>query len=444
MSIWIQRQSQQGGRASRFNATANPLKLESQYQRDRARIIHSAAFRRLQAKTQVYSVGENDFYRTRLTHSLEVAQIGSGICVSLLEKYADDEAMTRWIPGISLIETIGLSHDIGHPPFGHGGEVALNVAMLDFGGFEGNGQTLRILSRLGEYSVSQGMDLTRRSLLGVIKYPNTYSTLKNYADKSRPDKPMSSNFQAWSPPKCFFDEELDVFEWVCDAFSEADKERYRAFDLDTVMHHKTRYKSFDTSIMELADDISYGVHDMEDALSMKLISFKNWQDEVESKILHLVDNPIVETLDFYRKNLFSESSRDIKHAISKLVGYFIEQIRVVSDNNFESPLLTYHVVMDEDTKVILEALKTIVFNRVIQRPSVQRIEFKGQHMIMQLFNAFSENPQRLLPASTWVKYQHAENPQRIICDYIAGMTDSFAIKTYTQLFSTNVISDLNL
>lgn len=442
MSIWIERQSQHGSSASRFNATSNPLKLESQYQRDRARIIHSAAFRRLQAKTQVYSVGENDFYRTRLTHSLEVAQIGSGICVSLLEKYADDDMVT-WIPGISLIETIGLSHDIGHPPFGHGGEAALNYAMFDHGGFEGNGQTLRILSRLGEYSTSTGMDLTRRSLLGVIKYPNSYSTLKNYPMIPSADKSDALALHSIHPPKCFFDEELDVFDWVCDGFSEADKNRYCSFDKTPLSHYKTRYKSFDTSIMELADDISYAVHDLEDALSMKLISFKNWQDEVENNILHLKENPIVDSLDFYRKKLFSESNRDIKHAISRLVGYFIDQIQVVSDQGFESPLLRYNAIIDEDTKLILDTLKTIVFHRVIKRTSVQRVEFKGQHMILQLFNAFSDAPERLLPTSTWLKYQQSDNPQRIICDYIAGMTDSFAIKTHSQLFSTQGGPDLS-
>ena len=120
MDYWLQtkRNSDEGYAQKRFNS-AN---ADSQFQRDRARIIHSAAFRRLQSKTQVLGLGDSDFYRTRLTHSLEVAQIGSGICESLKEKYIDND-IYKWIPSLSLIESIGLCHDIGHPPFGHGGEV---------------------------------------------------------------------------------------------------------------------------------------------------------------------------------------------------------------------------------------------------------------------------------------------------------------------------------
>ena len=133
--------------------------MDSQYQRDRARIIHSASFRALQSKTQVLGLGESDFYRTRLTHSLEVAQIGSGICEWLRNKPDNPPGpeLEQWIPSLSLIEAICLAHDIGHSPFGHGGEVALNYMMKDDGGFEANGQTLRIVSRLGEYSPANGL-----------------------------------------------------------------------------------------------------------------------------------------------------------------------------------------------------------------------------------------------------------------------------------------------
>ncbi|HDL8364409.1 TPA: dNTP triphosphohydrolase, partial [Yersinia enterocolitica] len=163
LNYWNRRKrnDDEGYPVKEFNSNTD----DSQFQRDRARIIHSAAFRRLQTKTQVLGLGENDFYRTRLTHSLEVAQIGSAICERLHDKYKDHQNIKKWIPSLSLIEAIGLSHDIGHPPFGHGGEVALNYSMITSGGFEGNGQTLRIVSRLAEYSPHHGMDLTRRTLL---------------------------------------------------------------------------------------------------------------------------------------------------------------------------------------------------------------------------------------------------------------------------------------
>lgn len=138
----------------RFENVGNDNFARDQYARDRARVIHSAFFRRLQGKTQVLGLGESDFYRTRLTHSLEVAQLGSGLVEFLIEKYKDDSGIIESLPEKDLIEAIGLAHDIGHPPFGHGGEVALNFSMKDNGGFEGNAQTLRICTTLGNLRTS--------------------------------------------------------------------------------------------------------------------------------------------------------------------------------------------------------------------------------------------------------------------------------------------------
>ena len=140
---------------------------------DYARVIHSASFRRLQGKTQILNLGESDFYRTRLPHSLEVAQIASGLVKQLAKSNPEHDAKNS-LPDRSCIQAIGCAHDLGHPPFGHGGQIALNYCMRDadkerFGGFEGNGQTLRILSRLKNFSKGAGANLTRRSLLGVLK-----------------------------------------------------------------------------------------------------------------------------------------------------------------------------------------------------------------------------------------------------------------------------------
>ena len=158
---WLQRLSEEPGKTRR-------LDKRSPFQRDKARVLHSAAFRRLQSKTQIHNNGLSDFYRTRLTHSLEVAQIGAGLVAHLALVQPEFEAL---LPGNNLIETICLSHDIGHPPFGHGGETALNYMMINDGGFEGNGQTFRILTQLEPYTEFNGMNLTRRSLLGLLKYP---------------------------------------------------------------------------------------------------------------------------------------------------------------------------------------------------------------------------------------------------------------------------------
>ena len=157
MDVWTERHlSQQDNR---------PGDHRSCYQRDKARILHSAAFRRLQAKTQIMSVGQNDFYRTRLTHSLEAAQIGTALVAQLRNKTTDVQ-LQQILPDDALMESLCLAHDLGHPPFGHGGETALNHKMLNYGGFEGNGQTFRIVGKLEPYTESGGMDLCRRTLLG--------------------------------------------------------------------------------------------------------------------------------------------------------------------------------------------------------------------------------------------------------------------------------------
>ncbi|MDQ7020109.1 MAG: dNTP triphosphohydrolase [Robiginitomaculum sp.] len=145
---------------------------------DYARIIHSGSFRRLQGKTQILNLGDSDFYRNRLTHSLEVAQIATSL-VRQFRQDNQDQPVFNHLPEDSLIQVLGYTHDLGHPPFGHGGEVALNYCMRDHGGFEGNGQTLRILARLEKMSGNEGADLTRRALLGILKYPIPFSKAHN-------------------------------------------------------------------------------------------------------------------------------------------------------------------------------------------------------------------------------------------------------------------------
>jgi len=138
------------------------------YERDRTRVIHCPAFRRLQRKTQILGTDEGDFHRTRLTHSLEVASIGSSLARNLNTNH-QHSILSALLPSDDLINTICLLHDIGHPPFGHGGEVALNYKMRAHGGFEGNAQTLRLLTKVENSYGAYGLDLTRRALLGILK-----------------------------------------------------------------------------------------------------------------------------------------------------------------------------------------------------------------------------------------------------------------------------------
>jgi len=423
------RSYQEEGKRKRFNS----LTHDSDAQRDRARIIHSAAFRRLQAKTQVLGVGESDFYRTRLTHSLEVAQIGSGICESLREKYENHEEYQKWIPSLSQIEAICLGHDLGHPPFGHGGEVALNYYMNERGGFEGNGQTLRIVSKLGEYSPCHGIDLTRRTTLGLLKYPSVHDDVANYDKENSIGK---RNIERFKPPKCIHNDEKDVLDWVLKPFHSEEKSKFIEIRSNERGHSKSIHKSFDTSIMEFADDIAYGVHDLEDAIALQLISIQQWQKGVVEKLG--ASSLIYQDLDFFTTKLFSEVNKDRKHAISKIVAYLISSIFIAEKSEFETPLFRYQAKMDAEAQELLNLLKKFVYETVIQRPEIQILEYKGQQSIMSLFEVLHDNPKRLLPRSTYERYAATGKEARVISDYLSGMTDSYATKLYHKLFSPSI------
>jgi len=426
VSVWLERRSEQQHNAGRgFNSTRE----DSQFQRDRARIIHSASFRSLQSKTQVLGLGESDFYRTRLTHSLEVAQVGSGICEWLRDQ-PENSTFDTLIPSFSLIEAICLAHDIGHSPFGHGGEVAMNTMMRDHGGFEANGQTLRILSRLGEYSPSCGLDLTRRTMLGTIKYPAVYSEVCQY----RPveiENPL--NIDHWAPPKCIYDAERDVLDWLLEPFSTPDKERFLSLDRSRPGHARTLYKTLDTSIMELADDIAYGVHDLEDALALGLVNRDEWDDQVVSVLTTLTPNPVNKDLVEFNTLLFGAAAKDRKHAISRLVGYLIRSISLQTQEGFEADLLRMQVRMEAVAYRILLLIKDFVMRCVIFRPELQMLQYKGQRVVVTLFEIFAANPKRLLPVSVYAQFE--EEGFRAIADFLSGMTDVSAGKLYHKLLS---------
>ncbi len=250
----------------------------SPFQRDRARILHSAAFRRLQAKTQVHGTSLNDFHRTRLTHSLEAAQIGTGIVAQLKLKQPE---FRQLLVSDTLIDSLCLAHDIGHPPYGHGGEVALNYMMREHGGFEGNAQTFRIVTSLEPYTEHHGMNLSRRTLLGLLKYPALLSDTR--AEKIPESVPHQRQLKAkdWSPAKGVYNCDSQVFNWVLAPLSANDRRlisQMRDEERLPYKHQKTRFKSLDCSIMELADDIAYGVHDLEDAIVLGMVSREQWQE----------------------------------------------------------------------------------------------------------------------------------------------------------------------
>jgi dGTPase len=413
---------------------------------DYARIVHSASFRRLQGKTQILNLGDSDFYRNRLTHSIEVAQVASGITRQLAKDYADHD-VTSWIPDFSLIQAIGVAHDLGHPPFGHGGEVALNYCMRNNGGFEGNGQTLRILSRLESFSDQNGANLSRRTLLGVLKYPAPLSTVQSALKDLQPalieltSVVQLINRKACRPPKCYLDIEKDVVEWLLDPVPQGDRELFTSWKPQIDDHGATNHKSFDCSIMDLADDIAFGVHDLEDALATGLMTANDLTSLISEEACQSFLSYLQTREDFGNDvyagfvRVLTSNQRTRKRNVGRMVSHLITSVQIREVEGFETPLMRYRADLPAPQRAFLDALKKAVKTKVIKSASVQHLEFKGQNMVVAVFEALAADPKSLLPESTRVRYEAANDKMRVICDHIAGMTDGFLLRTYERLFS---------
>ncbi len=414
--------------------------VRSPWDRDYARIIHSAAFRRLQSKTQVMDLGQSDFYRTRLTHSMEVAQVSSGIIKYLREIHADTP-MAEALPDGQLLSAICLSHDLGHPPYGHGGETALNFCMRDFGGFEGNGQTLRILSLLEQYTPNHGLNPTRRLLLGVLKYPGAYSALVNEEyygiHQSSPRWLFKAKEQL--PPKCYHDTEQNVVDWMFEPFASHAADFSATMDISKPhkpKHKKTLHKSLDASIMDLSDDISYGLHDLEDAVALGMLTRDMWEDYICGKedIFHACGFSPEEVAN----DLFSQAEYLRKGRIGGLVHYMITHT-VVKESGIHSPcpLINYRAYFEPSAEKLQNLMGELVFDLIISSPNLQIQEFRGRKIVVELFDIFASDPLKLLPWEVKKQFQkqHDEAAQmRVICDYIACMSDASAARLHEKIF----------
>jgi dGTPase len=418
---------------------------------DYARIVHSGSFRRLQGKTQILNLGDSDFYRTRLTHSLEVAQI-AGSVVRQLDGANPGHPAQKHLPSLSLIQAVGFCHDLGHPPFGHGGEVALHYCMRSSGGFEGNGHTLRLLSKLENFSEHHGSDLTRRALLAVLKYPVPFSQAANPKLQPRLYDEATSirtlDRPSCKPPKCYFDAEKDVVDWVLSPMTDNDRTEFQTCDQRSDKHHSARHKSFDCSIMDLSDDIAYGIHDLEDAIALNLIEERHFR-------AHVPENrcfPFLESLkakyptecgnDVYNHfvlQLFA-GSKPRKHFISRLVHHFVTNVELTEIESFTAPLIRYRAKLKDAQSRFLDALQELVVCKVIFSPNVQHLEFKGQKLVVSVFEAMKSDPKSLLPEEAYQDFLKSNEDDRNICDYVAGMTDHFLLKTYDRLFSPRMSS----
>ncbi|MBA4541330.1 MULTISPECIES: anti-phage deoxyguanosine triphosphatase [Thermoactinomyces] len=400
------------------------------FEKDYGRIIHSAAFRRLQSKTQVIGGYAGDIHRTRLTHSMEVAQIARGIAIHLNTNHPffHEHAL---LDG-SLVEAAALAHDLGHPPFGHRGEVALNQCMRAFGGFEGNAHTFRILTRLEGEKGEYGLNLTRGLLLSILKYPILLDEAVNEKQYDREKKAI--------PPKAsVFSCDQEAFAWVLASFTDEEKAYLTKVAPDPERHTQTLHKTLECSIIELADDIAYGTHDVEDALNLRLIRLNHLKELLYPFKKRLEYPELMEAwceLDGLDPE-HDQLKYRLKKVIAAVISTFITQIRAEKTyDTFSSPRLLYRVELPKELRDLLDSLKRWVSDEVIESQRVQTIAWRGAYVIEKLFSAFM-NDDRLLTEHDrhmWKQVETEVERARIVCDYIAGMTDSFAMKMFARLY----------
>lgn len=460
--------------------------FRSPWRRDYARLIHSASFRRLQGKTQVFPGHESDFYRNRLTHSLEVAQIAKSIAIRLNATnphFANSELKIE----PDIVEFAGLAHDLGHPPFGHNGEEALDECMREYGGFEGNAQSLRIVSRLEKKTTLRladgvinpfdstgsdlrcGLNLTYRSLASLLKYDTAIP--ERYEDRN------STGVQK--------------------GYYKTDSTLVSDIKRKVLGNHnyEGKFKTVECSIMDIADDIAYSTYDLEDNFKAGFLSpldlfvqdeeiyvsvaetinkrlakqyfdlraepvdefkvrnilfeiFEQWIFKFDKEDQDLLKEKSIDPSA--KKMLLAAGVQEISATLARdgyarteftsaLVQQFLDGIEVVPNNEF--PQL-HQVRLQLPTFLKVEVLKNVTYHAVIRAPGLQVVEYRGKDIVKSIFEALSESDGvRLLPADfrALCKGANVVSKHRTICDFIAGMTDRYAIEFYSRLFgATNL------
>jgi len=341
------------------------------FQRDRDRILHTTAFRRLEYKTQVFIIHEGDYYRTRLTHTLEVAQIGRTVARAL---GANED----------LEETICLAHDLGHSPFGHSGEVALARLMKDFGGFDHNKQSLRIVTELEQrYPDFPGLNLTWEAREGIVKHESEYDT----ADASEYNPELRGHLEA--------------------------------------------------QIANAADELAYTTHDLDDGLRSGMIT----PDMLSGISLWEI---LAESIG-WRGQALDDLTRH--RLIRRLIGLEVSDLVTATDQRLrESGVrsvddlqrLAYNVIgYSEEMHRRNRQIKDFLYANMYRHHRVVRMAVKAERIITALFEAYREEP-AMLPhhVQAWVELRGIE---RTICDYIAGMTDRYALQEHAKLFDPSTL-----
>jgi dGTPase len=388
----------------------------SPFQIDRDRIIHAHAFRKLQSKTQVFLSGEYDFYRTRLTHSMEVAQIGRSICAYLRsrgEPMADDFYIDP-----DLVEASCLSHDMGHPPFGHSGERTLQELMKRRGGFEGNAQTLHLLCETIYQNESgvKGMQPTRALLDGVLKYKKLYTEF--------PTPPLNH---------FIYDGQAPVRDWVFGG-EKLPGALMRGEALND-------FKSVECQIMDWADDAAYSLNDIVDGVRAGFLTVERVERWADGETIGAAEQRHLDTL-------FDALRRDrLENTFAHKIGVFIQSCRLKVRDNFmaeKTNRYKYDLVIDEAARNEAEFFKKMANDIIFESPQLEQLEHKARVILMAIYNAIWENYAernerviRILPANV-SRLIEAEKTQdgkaRRICDFLAGQTDGMVVKTYRRLF----------
>jgi dGTPase len=371
-----------------------PSRTRSAFRRDCDRVIHSTAFRRLKHKTQVFVFHEGDHYRTRLSHSLEVAQIAR----ALARQLGLDEDLT---------ETLALAHDLGHPPFGHAGERALDACLSAHGGFDHNAQTLRVVTSLEHrYPEFDGLNLTWESLEGIVKHNGPLT--------DRLGKPVGKCHESGGIPFVIadFDKAYDLELWSC--------------------------ASLEAQVAAIADDIAYDAHDIDDGLRATLFSVD------DLKVMPLTADMISEidrrypVLDPDRRG-----AELVRELISVLIGSVVSETRrrlgavkpkSVDDIRRQGTQL---VAFSPEVAEAETAIKAFLKQRMYRHQWVMRVMGEAEQIVVDLFSRYHQNPSDLPPE--WLEGTARESETaraRRIGNFIAGMTDRFALTEHQRLFDS--------
>jgi dGTPase len=449
------------------------------YRRDVARLIHAPCFRRLQGKAQLFPSDENDFFRNRLTHSLEVGQIATGIALNL----NDREAELKKSPiDVDLVHFASLAHDLGHPPFGHDGERALDDLMKNYGGFEGNAQTIRILARLEKKEISTraitdknrkdirvGLNLTYRSIASVLKYDQLIPSKRHHSSGLK---------------KGYYKSEASLIDEIRSTISPDCK--------------PGDFKTIECSVMDLADDIAYSTYDLEDAFKagfLSPVSMAAADNKLKQRIATVVNDKMKKS---YRRSawknelltvdgvdrivlsmleeLFRPSDRlfqrmtkremtneELSYALSaevfagsntlrdegflradftsRLVYAFLSDVRF--NWNPKAPALS-SVSLGVGTFQAIEVLKRFAYESLVLSNRFKVADRRGREIIEHIFKVLSrEGAERLLPDDFRATYEANKQKSwrmRTICDFISSMTDRYCVEFYSRLIGINAPS----